>query len=108
MNTLKIKSLTIEEIEQLEKLNATFRDALISFREYRYHGGGQIDENILRNLQESMKLCVQEAKTILAQNNIQDLSTLKEMSNKYFMVEFLNGVFDTEIYAVEDEIDCGL
>nr|WP_307989388.1 hypothetical protein [uncultured Niameybacter sp.] len=108
MNTLKIKSLTIEEIEQLEKLNATFRDALISFREYRYHGGGQIDENILRNLQESMKLCVQEAKTILAQNNIQDLSTLKEMSNKYFMIEFLNGVFDTEIYAVEDEIDCGL
>lgn len=108
MNTLKIKSLTIEEIEQLEKLNATFRDALISFREYRYHGGGQIDENILRNLQESMKLCVNEAKTILAQNNIQDLSTLKEMSNKYFMVEFLNGVFDTEIYAVEDEIDCGL
>lgn len=108
MNTLKIKNLTIEEIEKLEKLNATFRDALISFREYRYHGGGQIDENILRNLQESMKLCVKEAKTILAQNNIQDLSTLKEMSNKYFMVEFLNGVFDTEIYAVEDEIDCGL
>lgn len=108
MNTLKIKSLTIEEIAKLEKLNATFRDALISFREYRYHGGGEIDENILRNLQESMKLCVNEAKTLLAKNNIQDLSTLKEMSNKYFMVEFLNGVFDTEIYAVEDEIDCGL
>lgn len=108
MNTLKIKSLTIEEISKLEKLNATFRDALISFREYRYHGGGEIDESILRNLQESMNHCVKEAKTLLAQNNIQDVSTLKEVSNKYFMVEFLNGVFDMEIYAVEDEIDCGL
>ena len=55
-----------------------------------------------------MNHCVKEAKILLSQNNIQDPATLKEVSNKYFMVEFLNGVFDTEIYAIEDEIDCGL
>ena len=108
MNTLNIKELTIDQISKLEELNASFRNALISFREYRYHGGGELDENILKNLQATMNHCVKEAKILLSQNNIQDPATLKEVSNKYFMVEFLNGVFDTEIYAIEDEIDCGL
>ena len=43
MNTLNIKELTIDQISKLEELNESFRNALISFREYRYHGGGELD-----------------------------------------------------------------
>lgn len=108
MNTLKIENLTIEDITKLEKLNADFRDALITFREYRYHGGGGLDEATVRAIQLAMNHCIKEAKVLLTQNNISDVDTLKKVTNKYFMIEFLNGVFDTEIYSVEDEIDCGL
>lgn len=108
MNTLKKQSLPIDEALKLEKLNETFRDALIQFREHRYHGGNTLNEDILRNLQGTMNKCITEAKLLLAKNNISNISALKEASNKYFMIEFLNGVFDTEIYSIEDEIDCGL
>ena len=90
--------LSREEIETIEKLNEEFRDSLISLREFLYHGNGKLDSDI------------KSAKEILNRHNIVDKDQLKKMSKKYFMPDFLNGVFGNEEYNFENEveIDCGL
>ena len=97
-----------EAIEMLEGLNERFRDALISLREYLYHGMGAADSSRAKEIQLEMNQCINEAKVLLDRHAIKDRGQLKEMSKKYFMVEFLNSLFGDEGYSTEIEIDCGL
>ncbi|NGU22053.1 hypothetical protein G6Z36_10405, partial [Clostridium perfringens] len=102
--------LSREEIETIEKLNEEFRDSLISLREFLYHGNGKLDSEEARDIQVSMNNNIKSAKEILNRHNIVDKDQLKKMSKKYFMPDFLNGVFGNEEYNFENEveIDCGL
>lgn len=103
------RALTDQEaIARLEVLNETFRDAIIQLREVRYNGntGAALEEKV-KEIQRVMNDCINEAKGILNQCQIKDRNKLKKMSRKYFMAEFLNSLFDNEIYNVEVEIDCG-
>ena len=94
------------DIAKLEKLNEDFRDALITFREYRYHGAG-IEQSKVTAIQLVMKRCIEEANILLNKNKIKDKKILKEVSHKYFMVEFLNELFGDDVYYIEEDIDCG-
>ncbi|HAT4359404.1 TPA: hypothetical protein I9151_002954, partial [Clostridium perfringens] len=102
--------LSREDIETIEKLNEEFRDSLISLREFLYHGNGKLDSEEARAIQVSMNNNIKSAKEILNRHNIVDKDQLKKMSKKYFMPDFLNGVFGNEEYNFENEveIDCGL
>ena len=48
---------------------------------------------------------IKSAKEILNRHNIVDKDQLKKMSKKYFMPDFLNGVFGNEEYNFENEVD---
>ncbi|MDK0538170.1 hypothetical protein QTH16_08745 [Clostridium perfringens] len=102
--------LSREDIETIEKLNEEFRDSLISLREFLYHGNGKLDSEEARTIQVAMNNNIKSAKEILNRYNIIDKDQLKKMSKKYFMPDFLNGVFGNEEYNFENEveIDCGL
>ena len=102
--------LSREDIETIEKLNEEFRDSLISLREFLYHGNGKLDSEEARDIQVSMNNNIKSAKEILNRHNIVDKDQLKKMSKKYFMPDFLNGVFGNAEYNFENEveIDCGL
>ncbi|MDU4761756.1 hypothetical protein [Clostridium perfringens] len=104
------EELSREDIETIEKLNEEFRDSLISLREFLYHGNGKLDSEEARDIQVSMNNNIKSAKEILNRHNIVDKDQLKKMSKKYFMPDFLNGVFCNEEYNFENEveIDCGL
>ena len=90
--------LSREDIETIEKLNEEFRDSLISLREFLYHGNGKLDSEEARDIQVSMNNNIKSAKEILNRHNIVDKDQLKKMSKKYFMPDFLNGVFGNEEY----------
>lgn len=98
------------EIETIEKLNEEFRDSLISLREFLYHGNGKLDSEEAVAIQVSMNNNIKAAKEIVIKHNITDKSEMKKLSKKYFMPDFLNGVFGNEEYNFENEveIDCGL
>ncbi|WP_338730242.1 hypothetical protein [Clostridium perfringens] len=100
--------LSREDIETIEKLNEEFRDSLISLREFLYHGNGKLDSEEARDIQVSMNNNIKSAKEILNRHNIVDKDQLKKMSKKYFMPDFLNGVFGNDNFENEVEIDCGL
>ena len=90
--------LSREDIETIEKLNEEFRDSLISLREFLYHGNGKLDSEEARSIQVAMNNNIKSAKEILNRHNIIDKDQLKKMSKKYFMPDFLNGVFGNEEY----------
>ena len=103
--------LSREDIETIEKLNEEFRDSLISLREFLYHGNCNFLKMLgAKDIQVSMNNNIKSAKEILNRHNIVDKDQLKKMSKKYFMPDFLNGVFGNEEYNFENEveIDCGL
>ena len=97
-----------EIVESVEKLNERFRDSLIDLREYLYSGRGAANSSQAKEIQLLMNQCIQEAKEILDKYNIRSRDQLKVMSNKHFIAEFLNGLFEDELYNVDIEIDCGL
>lgn len=101
------KLLSQDEVETIERINEDFRDSLISLREQLYHGGGLGSEKV-KDIRLAMNRCINGAKEILDKNNIKDRDKLKGVSNKYFVEEFLGGLFGDEKYQLEDEIDCGL
>ncbi|MDU6359743.1 MAG: hypothetical protein E6590_07190, partial [Clostridiales bacterium] len=83
--------------------------AIIHLREFLYSGNRSADaEQKKREIQGIMNSCISEAKVLLNQCQITDRNKLKKMSKKYFMAEFLNSLFENEVYNVEIEIDCGL
>ncbi|MEG0326838.1 MAG: hypothetical protein RR618_09985 [Cellulosilyticaceae bacterium] len=96
------------EVEKIEKLNEEFRDALISSREYLYHGGSALNSEEAKAVRATMNGCINEAKEILNESDIKGIEQLKKMSKKHFIAEFLEGLFGNEIYHFEDHIDCGL
>lgn len=104
------EELSKSEIESIEKLNEEFRDSLISLREFLYHGNGKLDSEEARAIQVSMNNNIKTAKEILVKHNITNKDEIKKLSKKYFMPDFLNGVFGNEEYNFENEvdIDCGL
>lgn len=97
-----------EIVDRVEKLNERFRDSLIDLREYLYSGKGAASSSQAKEIQLLMNQCIHEAKEILEKHNIKSRDQLKEMSKKHFIVEFLNGLFEDELYNVDIEIDCGL
>ncbi|MBP3910663.1 MAG: hypothetical protein J6D39_03985 [Niameybacter sp.] len=98
-----------EALAKVEALNETFRDAIIHLREFLYSGNrSAAAEQKKREIQGIMNSCISEAKVLLNQCQITDRNKLKKMSKKYFMAEFLNSLFENEVYNVEIEIDCGL
>ena len=104
------QDLTNEEIVlKLETLNESFRDALIHLREFLYSGNRGIEaEQKKKEIQSLMNQYIHEAKGFVEQGHIMNQDHLKKASKKYFMVEFLNAVFENEVYDAEIEIDCGL
>lgn len=104
------QDLTSEEIvSKLETLNESFRDALIHLREFLYSGNRGIEaEQKKKEIQALMNQYIREAKGLVEQGHIMNQDYLKKASKKYFMVEFLNAVFENEVYDAEIEIDCGL
>lgn len=104
------EELSKSEIESIEKLNEEFRDSLISLREFLYHGNGKLDSEEARAIQISMNNNIKTAKEILVKHNITNKDEIKKLSKKYFMPDFLNGLFGNEEYNFENEvdIDCGL
>ena len=85
-------------------------DTLISLREFLYHGNGKLDSEEVEIFSFQLNNNIKSAKEILNRHNIVDKDQLKKMSKKYFMPDFLNGVFGNEEYNFENEveIDCGL
>lgn len=104
------QGLTSEEIvSKLETLNESFRDALIHLREFVYSGSrGTEVEQKKKEIQVLMNQYIHEAKRLVEQGHVINQHHLKKVSKKYFMVEFLNAVFENEVYDAEIEIDCGL
>lgn len=102
------EDLSEEEIKTIEDLNDEFRDSLIELREFLCHNNGSLDSEKAKELQISMNKNIKEAKEILTKHNISNKEELKKMSNKFFMPDFLNGVFGDEEYNIENEVDCGL
>ena len=98
-----------EIISKIETLNESFRDALIHLREFLYSGNRGIEaEQKKKEIQALMNQYIHEAKVLVEQGHIIDQDHLKKASKKYLMVEFLNAVFENEVYDAEIEIDCGL
>ncbi len=96
------------ELQRVEVLNDQFRDALIGLREYLYQGNGRSDSIEAKAIRAEMKQCVEEAQAIVKRCQIKNKEQLKANSKKYFLIEFLSGIFGDEIYNTETEIDCGL
>lgn len=101
------------EIQKVEELNESFRDALVQEREYMGNARTIVDPAQAKEVQAIIKKCVEEARVILDQNDVKSREELKIMSKKYFMMEFLNelfkdGVYDSEACNMEIDIDCGL
>lgn len=108
--TICYEEISKSEIETIEKLNEEFRDSLISLREFLYHSNGKLDSKEAIDMQISMNNNIKDAKEIVVKYEMKDKSDLKKLSKKYFMPDFLNGVFGEEEYNFENEvdIDCGL
>ena len=88
-----------EALAKVEALNETFRDAIIHLREFLYSGNRSAEaEQKKREIQGIMNSCISEAKVLLNQCQITDRNKLKKMSKKYFMAEFLNSLFENEVY----------
>lgn len=104
------EEISQSDIETIEKLNEEFRDSLISLREFLYHGNGKLDSAEAVAIQVSMNNNIKAAKEIVVKHSIIDKDEMKKLSKKYFMPDFLNGVFGNEEYNFENEveIDCGL
>lgn len=104
------EEISQSDIESIEKLNEEFRDSLISLREFLYHGNGKLDSAEAVAIQVSMNNNIKTAKEIVVKHSITNKDEIKKLSKKYFMPDFLNGVFGNEEYNFENEvdIDCGL
>ena len=104
------EEISQSDIETIEKLNEEFRDSLISLREFLYHGNGKLDSAEAVAIQVSMNNNIKVAKEIVVKHSITNKDEMKKLSKKYFMPDFLNGVFGNEEYNFENEvdIDCGL
>lgn len=96
------------DLQRVEGLNDQFRDALISLREYLYQGNGRSDSIEAKAIRAEMKQYIEEAQAIVKRCQIKNKEQLKANSKKYFLIEFLSGIFGDEIYNTETEIDCGL
>lgn len=105
-----LKELTKEDIEIIENLNEEFRDSLISLREFLYNGRGALESKEAMEIQAFMNLKIKEGKNILLKYEELSKEDLKKSSKKYFMPDFLQGIFGEEDYSFEKEveIDCGL
>ena len=102
----------MNEIQRIEELNESFRDALINEREL-YHSRTMGNPAGEKEMHMLMQQYVKEAREILDKHDIKTRDGLKAMSKKYFTVEFLNELFkdnayNSEAYNIEIDIDCGL
>ena len=104
----QVPSVEQSDIEKIEQLNEAFRDALIHLREYMYHPNSSINSEKAKVVKREMEACIMQAKEVLNKHEIKDVETLKKLSKKHFIAEFLEGVCGSEIYYFEDHIDCGL
>ncbi|MGL4876183.1 MAG: hypothetical protein ACRC30_16200 [Clostridium sp.] len=100
--------MTIEENSKLEELNNKFRDALVDLREFLFSNDESIHSDKAKNFKALMDGCVREGKIILRDNNIKTKEEFKEVYRKFLIPDFLNELFDCNVYIPEDEIDCGI
>ncbi|MGL6115108.1 MAG: hypothetical protein ACRC1R_08705 [Cetobacterium sp.] len=100
--------MKIEEIQKLESLNNEFRDILVGLREFLFASDETMYSDEARGFQRTMDNCVREGKKILRENDIKTAEELKAVCNKFLIPDFLNGLFDNNVYIPEEEIDCGL
>ncbi|WP_297631511.1 hypothetical protein [uncultured Clostridium sp.] len=100
--------MKIEEIQKLESLNNEFRDILVGLREFLFSSDETMYSDEARGFQKTMDNCVREGKKILRENNIKTEEELKSVCKKFLIPDFLNGLFDNNVYIPEEEIDCGL
>lgn len=100
--------MKIEEIQVLEDLNNKFRDALVELREFLFSNNETMFSDKAREFQRVMDSCVREGKKIIKENNIKTIEELKAVCNKFLIPDFLNELFDNNVYIPEEEVDCGL
>ncbi|MGL5414537.1 MAG: hypothetical protein ACRDDY_19660 [Clostridium sp.] len=100
--------MTAEEMIRLEELHNNFRDSLVDLREFLFSNGETVHSDKAKEFKASIDGCVREGKIILRDNNIKTKEELKEKYTKFLIPDFLNELFDCNVYIPEDEIDCGL
>ncbi|MGL5634318.1 MAG: hypothetical protein ACRCX8_02330 [Sarcina sp.] len=102
------REMSEETIEKLVKIHDDFRDTLVELREFLHYKNGEIDSPEAKEMQGSMNYKVSITKEMFKEYGITDMESLKKVTNKFFIPDFLNRVFGKQVYDIENEIDCGL